>query len=361
MDTWEKKKRWGCIIIVIIILLPYILFYGTLFLWELEIRRAPTAYSVERGALNFIRKYEDEPIDNDEEFVDRYIELAPHLEQARGFPNRIQPYLKVEDVYDLIGEPTAIYNGVTDELDDTFEKYVYDFHPYIAAIDVRGNTSVRLDYYTDIYYEATELENIFYERLNASRIGEEERDWSWLQSNQPSKIEQFTYYRDSPNGKIYFLSSQDINDFDQLQMSIDDTIFEYYPELVERGDLTTPSFDMSLLKSDKPHEIEQHLSELIIQSNTNDYDLNQLGTSISEVNESLNANPRYYHFNETEPNLLNVQWKLTNGNRLIDLIAEIDIEGQTELSKEKVHNLSISTIEAEYSSEVIGWQLIGDD
>ena len=141
-------------------------------------------------------------------------------------------------------------------------------------------------------------------------------------------------------------------------MPIDDSIFDYYPDMAEMGDLNDPKFEISRAREADSSEVEPYLSYLMRNSDAKDYDLFQIGTSIGEINDSINGDPYYFQYKEGDSDLLTVYWKIYDGNEYFRLEATINLDDQSNITEESLEDLKIETLGTNYPNYLNEWQEI---
>lgn len=360
MEPKKKKTRWRCIIgvIVIVLLLPVAFIYGPWIFLGFIASTYPDKDDVTREAQSFLTKYDNFTIENDEMFLAFFVELAPQTVEVNGFPHDIDPYIDIENIYELLGEPSIVYKADFEE--DARDEYIhsYDYFPYIASFDKGNFDRAHLDYYTENYYEPEELDNLFFTAMNDFRENNEADLNILVKQEIPSKIKQTTVLKDTYRGTVYYLNSQNINSKEEVSMPIDDSIFDYYPEMAEMGDLNDPKFEISRAREADSSEVEPYLSYLMRNSDAKDYDLFQIGTSIGEINDSINGDPYYFQYKEGDSDLLTVYWKIYDGNEYFRLEATINLDDQSNITEESLEDLKIETLGTNYPNYLNEWQEI---
>lgn len=357
MERKKKIRRPGSIIggIVLVLILPLLFIYGPWLPLAFVSITEPDADDIRREAQTFYNTYRNTPIESDADFISRYIELAPHIVLENNLNGRFQPYLDKDDVYELIGEPTFVDNPALNNEDDQTTLYTYDYFPYIAQIeaDEDDDNTVHLDYYTDIYYDAFELDALFFQVVNDYRTNQDER-MPWIQEFTPSKIRQSTSNRNHYSGYMYFLTAENHKDSQQFTLRISDHFFEFYPEIAQMGEIDfydirfvrTNDTEPAQVDSDFNHLIESHIGN----NNDSRTDLNQLGTTASEISTSLNQAPFQYTLAHREINFLTIEWLINHdsSDKPIIISASVDIEDQPDLTKDILHALPVRDIEIYY-------------
>ncbi|MBG9989051.1 hypothetical protein HZY88_08705 [Aerococcaceae bacterium DSM 111176] len=360
MEPKKKKTRWGCIIgvIVIVLLLPVAFIYGPWIFFGLIVSTYPDKDDVSREGRSFLTKYDNISIDNDETFLEFFIDLAPQTVEVNGFPHDIDPYIEIEDIYNLLGEPTTVYKAVFEE--DSRDDYIhsYDYFPYIASFDKGNSDRAHLDYYTETYYEPEELDNLFYQAINDFRQNDQADLNILAEQVIPSKIRQTTVLKDQYRVTVYYLSSQDINSEEELSMPTNESIFNYYPEIIEIGNMNNPKFEISRTRETASAEVDPYLSHLMRNSNTKGYNLFQIGETIAEINDSIDGEPYYIQYKEGDSDLLTVYWKVYNGNEYFRLEATINVDEETNIAEESLKNFPIETLDTNYPNYLNEWQEI---
>ena len=375
-DKNKKKRLWGCLGLILLILLSPLMFYFYVG-WSIERSMNTPAGSkeAERAAASVISKYESNPVEDDESFVERYVDLAPLIPEKYGFPNDGGYYIELEDIHNILQEPTQIVQAVTASGVQDDIKYIYDHYPYIAEIEFSRATRPNLDYYTNIYYEPDELDEIFYEALNEYRDNRSDKPSSYLENASPSKIRQRTMGLDDYSGSVHYLNSRNLNEFESLEITAYNSIFDYYPDIAKFGKLDEYIFEISRKHDFDPIELDATTYNLINDYRSVNYeligthdvelfDINQLGTTINQINDTFHQEPYFYNFNTyiiSDPDILSVHWKLTDNERSFDLEAEINLEGQTNLTKEIVQELPIDSLIRNRTTTTIEWQEIDDN
>lgn len=358
MEPKPKKTRWGCIIgiIVIVLLIPVAIVFGPWIYLGFIAGTYQDSDDIRREATTFMTQYEDVAIENEADFVEIYSELARHIVEVPGFTSNLSPHLDIEDVYSVLGEPTAVYNKVTRQSSDSVKKHVYDdYYPYVGEIDERRINNVYLDYYTENYYEADELDALFFQALNNALNNSSDIE-NWLEETPPSKLRQSTHIKDRFRSELYFLSDNDINQLEQLSMGAFEGIFEMYPDLKPMGEEMSYPLNMTRIRDQEPIDIDHYLHHLISDNDDERYALSEFGTTVSEVSESLGGEPYYYGYDGRPDSQLEVYWRVTNGNRHLDLMANIEIDGESDLTKEKIQTLPINTLERQFPDNLIEWR-----
>ena len=376
MEEKKKKRRlWGCLSFILLILLSPLLFYFFVG-WSIERSMNTPAGSkeAERAAASVISKYESNPVDSDESFVERYVELAPLIPEIFGHPIDRGNYIELEDIHNILEEPTQIFQAFTiyGEQDDI--KYIYNHYPYIAEIEFVQYRKPHLDYYTDIYYEPHELDKIFYKALNEYRDNKSNSPSSYLENASPSKIRQRALGIEGNSGSVHYLMSRNLNEFESLEITAYNSIFDYFPDIAKFGKLDEHTFEISRRHDYDPIVLDsttynlingdrQVNYELLRNNSIERFDINQLGTTINQINDTFDQEPYLYNFNTiiiSEPNILSVHWKLTDNERSFDLEAEINLAGQTNLTKEVVQELPIESLVRNRTTTTIEWQEIDE-
>ncbi|MBG9988024.1 hypothetical protein HZY88_03410 [Aerococcaceae bacterium DSM 111176] len=180
---------------------------------------------------------------------------------------------------------------------------------------------------------------------------------------------------DDYSGSVHYLNSRNLNEFESLEITAYNSIFDYYPDIAKFGKLDEYIFEISRKHDFDPIELDATTYNLINDYRSVNYeligthdvelfDINQLGTTINQINDTFHQEPYFYNFNTyiiSDPDILSVHWKLTDNERSFDLEAEINLEGQTNLTKEIVQELPIDSLIRNRTTTTIEWQEIDDN
>ena len=168
--------------------------------------------------------------------------------------------------------------------------------------------------------------------------------------------------------------SRNLNEFESLEITAYNSIFDYFPDIAKFGKLDEHTFEISRRHDYDPIVLDsttynlingdrQVNYELLRNNSIERFDINQLGTTINQINDTFDQEPYLYNFNTiiiSEPNILSVHWKLTDNERSFDLEAEINLAGQTNLTKEVVQELPIESLVRNRTTTTIEWQEIDE-
>ncbi|MBG9988023.1 hypothetical protein HZY88_03405 [Aerococcaceae bacterium DSM 111176] len=346
MEPKKKNIRWGRIIgiIFIALLIPFLIYFSPMIFWFFWAMSFPEPSDVRRQANTIMTRFENNPIDDDEEFVERYIDLADYIVDVQGYAAQIPPHIKMPDVYELLGEPSNRSSHYNYSSSERIIEHIYDYYPYVGIIEESRSNNVHLDYYTEIYYTPEELNDLFYLAVNEYRGKRFSHGMTWIESNQPSMLRQSTKLKDTYTGEVLYLTSEDLDDPENLTMPAFNSMFDYQTDLSLMGKLEEPTLEIRRSFDIEPNRIDPEIYQQVYEESDDQIILNVLGDTVVEISDTLKSDPNLLHFDGEEPETLNVSWQQVNVNYVFTITAQINFEEDGEVTPEFVQQSSIESI-----------------
>ncbi|MBG9983601.1 hypothetical protein HYO62_01740 [Aerococcaceae bacterium DSM 111022] len=346
MEPKKKNIRWGRIIgiMFIALLIPLLIYFAPIIFWVFWAMSFPEPSDVRRQAATIMTRYENNPIDSDDEFVERYIDLADYIVDVQGYATKIPPHIKMPDVYELLGEPSNRSSHYNYTFSERVIEHIYDYYPYVGIIEEGQSNNVRLDYYTDTYYTPKELDEIFYVAINEYRSKRFSHGMTWIENDQPSMLRQSTKLKDTYTGEVLYLTSEDIDDPENLTMPAFNLMVNSQSDLPLMGKLDEPTLEISRSYDIEPERIDPDIYLSVYEESDDQIILDFLGNTVSEISDTLNSDPNLLHFDGEEPEILNVSWQQVNVNYFFTITAQINLENNDEVTPEFVQQASIESI-----------------